>query len=255
MCRPVRRPSAFTLIELLVVIAIIALLIAILLPALGKARDAARTVACGSNLRQIGIGLTGYAFAAQYFPGHHTYNTSPNAVLVWAPRVRMYMGENNDAFWCPSNDIEAAWVSKWGYAFDRFEKYGYFKVENPRRADTKLFSYGYNDWGVREFTRPHLGLGGWVGHPDYGELPEHRVVRPTEMIAIADSKTDGAWDSAIDPADTTDAEWPSTRHGGGANTLFVDGHAQRIGQRDLVEPTEQARRRWNNDFEPHEEYW
>lgn len=59
--RASRARSAFTLIDLLVSIAVMAILIGIMLPSITSAHEAARRVACRSNVRQIGLGLVMYA--------------------------------------------------------------------------------------------------------------------------------------------------------------------------------------------------
>src|SRR5688572_16843948 len=70
-----RSRGAFTLVELLVVIAIIAVLMSFLLPALSRARQRAYAVQCLSNLKQIYIGVMGYA------------NDEHNAALIAYPET------------------------------------------------------------------------------------------------------------------------------------------------------------------------
>lgn len=93
---PRSRRRAFTLVELLVVIAIIALLVAILLPALNKARARANTVACLSNLRQMGITLRAYA---------HDNKDSVPPGFIW------YDNDNNTRYETWRGDTDAFWVN------------------------------------------------------------------------------------------------------------------------------------------------
>jgi prepilin-type N-terminal cleavage/methylation domain-containing protein len=79
----VRHSAGFTLIELLVVVAIIAVLIGILIPALNSARDRAKMIVCGNNLRTVG-------------QGEMLYAQSYNDILTPLFRIRPQIPYNDD---------------------------------------------------------------------------------------------------------------------------------------------------------------
>jgi prepilin-type N-terminal cleavage/methylation domain-containing protein/prepilin-type processing-associated H-X9-DG protein len=96
----ITRPQSrhgFSLIELLVVIAIVAVLIATLMPAISAAKEVAQTAVCGSNMRQITIGIDNYATdsATRYpygtwRPGYNI--TAANPVVTYDILIDTYIG-------------------------------------------------------------------------------------------------------------------------------------------------------------------
>lgn len=281
-----RRHAGFTLIELLVVVAIIALLISILLPSLQKAREQAKAAVCLANLKAMGTGLQLYKDDNKsFYPGDHTLWGSRASMITWVPRLwRNYLGQNREVFNCPSADPVTRWVKlttrgnnnsppipaavavgiTLGYDNDEWPLLG----DNIPSLGPEFFAYGYNAYGGKNFSNrtPPLmfqGLGGHIqcdparyadGDEFQYEPPEKEVLRPAEMIVITDSESYiQGWNTAIGPED--DISLPGYRHNLGSGVLFADSHATGVRWSKLVKDDEVERRKWNRDFDPHENWW
>jgi prepilin-type N-terminal cleavage/methylation domain-containing protein len=121
------KPAAFTLVELLIVVGIIAILISLLLPALGKAREAAQRTRCLAHLKQVGTSLQLYAvnnggkvpigWNDYKFSSYWIYDSSDKLYPVFGHLYRARLISNPRAFYCPQqtdprlsfNTVENPW--------------------------------------------------------------------------------------------------------------------------------------------------
>ena len=118
-----RRKEGFTLIELLVVMAIIAILAAMLMPALRRAREAARRTSCLNNLKELGVGLAQYEKDHGDLPVHfNSWDRDPLTNWGYVPIPKEYDSWGNlwpgyigsaELFWCPSDTNDIAGESEY----------------------------------------------------------------------------------------------------------------------------------------------
>ncbi len=258
------REGGFTLIELLVVIAIIAILAALLLPALMHAKRSARTARCQSNLRQLGLALRMYVDEQGKYPRSGTGNFPE----TWFGRLMPYaLGR------APSGDLTLGYEEAYPELFlcteGRLGWYG--RVTSADRTVVLISkvgsraAYGLNATGTlpAEYLsslltgqgplQPKLGLG--------VDCTEAAVIHPSDMIALGCLRSVGFWARIMGPTTaggsgfSPEQPQPGDWHRKRANILFCDGHVETVKQTKLIEATEQARRHWNLEDQPHRETW
>ncbi len=215
MTRSNRAHTGFTLIELLVVIAIIAILAGILFPVFAKARDRARTAACLSNGRQIGMAVRMYVDDwSDTWPVFQAYNTQQPHLGVEV--ALLAYSKDKNIFRCP-NDSGGPALSGTGFdtyhaAFGssyRFTK-GCFSVVNGLSRE--------ND-ALLDMPTRIVKDGAFIG-------PSNTRIIRDEMMPWADPKVDTSGNYFYEG-------WYRTWHSQGATIIFADGHAEFVssGQR------------------------
>jgi len=241
------------LLELLVVIAIIGILAALLLPVLSRAKGAARSARCKSNLHQVALAFTMYlqenndkypAEIVRMFAGTSSLNWKVGA---WTSALLPSLSQEGGVFFCPTRQSTAS-------------RLGVSAQLGPSWSGVP---YEYNSQGTaKRNSRSRLGLAWFdLGDSIINEVREAQVKVPSDMIAL--SEPSGAETQIslsvsfglVSMGTSVSTNWTGAVHNGRGNGLFCDGHVESHKQARWQEPTDQFRRRWNIDNEPHRETW
>ena len=250
-----RRPTAaFTLVELLVVIAIIAILAGMLLPAVSRAKSAAKATECRNNLRTLGVALRMYALDHDVYPA-----TAGASILSSASEYGWLVLDDWKSLLIPVLGLQPGRGNADSTTLRTFRCPQRVANEDARRGEGQ---FAYNASGTAPFRDPsNLGLGGIREDGKNFMIPESRIRSPSEMLAAGDIRpgpsvmdmfmTSGHFDLGSTHQDL----WPGNSHAGAANMVFIDGHVESALSQAWMATRDAARRRWNNDHEPHPETW